>query len=123
VIREGINVEKHVAATHLAKSAVTGGFRIKVLNLIRALEDLEGFPFHYGNDGHGTATRIGTVCAQAVMHFKRRLVVLKTHRVIGTATATGHGKIVTCHTSLLRLSFASPVLYHQTAEIGKLAIM
>jgi hypothetical protein len=123
VIREGVNIEKHVAATHLTKSAVAGGFRIKVLNLISALEDLEGFPFYYGNDGHGSATGIRTVGTQAVMHFIRRLVVGKTHRVIGTATATGYGKIVTRHTSLLQLSFGSTVLYHQTTEIGKLTVM
>jgi len=87
MIREGINVEKHVAATNLAKSAMAGGLSIKVLNLISALENPERLPFHDGNDGHCSATDIRTVCTQAVMHFKRRLVVFKTNWVVSASTS------------------------------------
>jgi hypothetical protein len=109
VIREGINVEKHVAATNLAKPTMTCGLRVKILSLISALENPERLPFHDGNDGHRSATDIRTVCTQAVMHFKRRLVVFKTNWVVSASTSPCYGKIVTRHISLLRLSFVSPV--------------
>lgn len=88
IIREGVNIEKHVAATNHAESAMARWLSIKILNFIIALKNLERPSFYYSNDGHGSATNIRAVCTKAVMNFKRRFAVFKTNWVVSAPTPT-----------------------------------
>lgn len=87
-IGESVNIEKHVTATNFAKFAMARWLGIEILNFVIALRNFKRDLLHYSNDGYGSATDIGAVCAKTVMNLIGRLAEFKTNRIVRAAAPT-----------------------------------
>jgi hypothetical protein len=89
MVRESVDIEKHVAAAIGTIAAVTRGLRIDIADFFLAGCDREGAALDHGDQGEGTAARIGAIGTEAEMHLCRLLVVFEPHRVaVATAPAS-----------------------------------